>query len=81
MEVNVVKLLLGLIQFVQRDCERRASAHELLSFNDCLLKDIGLRRSQIGDNGTVLFKETKPVIRRQRPTAISHVRPSLQGCG
>ena len=77
----MVKLLLGLIQSIQRTRERRLLASELLDLNDLLLRDIGLRRSQIGDNGAALFKETKPLIRRQRHTAIGYVRPSLQGCG
>ncbi len=77
----MVKFLLGLIQTIRRARERRLVARELLSLNDRLLKDIGLRRSQIGHNGAALFKEAKPLIERQRPAAIGHMRPSLQGCG
>ena len=77
----MVKLLLGLIQSIQRTRERRLLARELLDLNDHLLRDVGLRRSEIGGSSAALFKETKPVIRRQRPAAIGHVRPSLQGCG
>ena len=77
----MVKFLLGLVQSIQRMRERRLVTRELLDLNDHLLRDIGLRRSQIGDDGAALFKETKPVIRRQRPATIRQVRPSLQGCG
>ena len=76
----MVKFLLGLIQSVQRLRERRLLAHELLSLNDRLLKDIGLRRSQIGANGAGLSKRAKPLTERRRPAAIGHARPSLQGC-
>ena len=75
------KFLLGLIQSIHRTRERRLLTCEFLSLNDRLLRDIGLRRSQIGDNGAALFKETKPLSRRQPPTAVGHARPSLQGCG
>lgn len=77
----MVSFLLGLIHSIRRDRERRASARELLGFNDRLLRDIGLQRNQISDDGAGLFKPAKPFNKRQRPAATSHLRPSLQGCG
>lgn len=77
----MVSFLLGLIQSIRRDRERRASARELLGLNDRLLRDIGLRRNQIGDDSAGLFKKAKPFNKRQRPATGSHLRPSLQGCG
>ncbi len=77
----MVRFFLGFIHTIRRARERRLVARELLSLNDRLLKDIGLRPSQIGYNGAALFKEIKPLIKRQRPAAIGHMQPSLQGCG
>ena len=77
----MVKVLLGLIQFIRWRRERRALAREFRSLNDHLLEDIGLRRDQIGDGGASLFREAKPFIRRHQPAPVARLRPSLQGCG
>lgn len=77
----MVKVLLGLIQFMRWNRERRALARKFRSLNDYLLEDIGLRRNQIGDGGAGLFKEAKPLIKRHQPGPVVRLRPSLQGCG
>ena len=77
----MVKFLLGVIRTLRQARQRRLVARELMSLNDRLLQDIGLRRSQIGHNGAAWFEETRPLIKRQQPAAIGRMRPSLQGCG